>query len=918
MSFSTEHTSTPWVEQINETKFSPPYTRGRQVQRKSFIRELNKYSQLPLILVRAPAGYGKSNSVVQWLEEMRRAGKCVAWLSIDTLDNNIKRLLAHFVSCLGQSHKKFGASIQGQLNSPGKLSMSALAATISLEISRLDDPVHIVLDDFHLINNSEIIKLFELLLQNPPANLSLIIISRMTLPIATSRMKASGQFHEFSANDLRFNHSEVGQFFLLENAIELREETISSLTKKTEGWIAGLKLTSLSLKGQEDVDEFVTSFSGSNYDIAGFLAEEVFNKQTVKTQQFLLKTSVLERMCSDLCNHLTKRDDSQQLLEELQQSGLFIIALDKENKWYRYHHLFADFLLKRLRASQPGADKSLYAGASEWFAEHSFIDEGIKNALMADDKDTAISLLDSASNQMFYGGRLSAIGHWVEVIGDSHLERHPLLLLNYAWVLIVEWRFLYVNKLLRRVEKTLAEFKAAGESDAEIKELELIIGHRDMMLYQFADEMAKMRQISEQLLADYDIKDPYLAGNLYSALLYAGREFLDISNYENYSAKARELYKAAGSTFVLVWHGSLEGPTAYMAGNVDDANEILSDAWKYAVKISGEISPLAAIPALLLTEVLYEQNEIDRVDSLLDRYLPLSEQIGFIDQIIAGIVTKSKVLCQKGLLAKAKSVLQRGEQFAKAHNFDRLKVALLAELVRIACIEGDKKAAKKHITNLDLIIARESLKPKQNVRTTHAMAALAWCRYLRLNGEYSESISLAKAWARFCLQRGIYREYMQFAATQITTHQIQGEQRAAMRLLHQTLEGIKGRKLINSLFGDGPVIERMLVSMLSTGSETKTELAEQVREILKTVNISTQSLVGGRVDTEEPIEALDKQELTILKMVDEGHSNKEIANQLNVTEGTVKWYMQNIYNKLGVRRRTKAAKLAKDLGLLGH
>ena len=429
--------------------------------------------------------------------------------------------------------------------------------------------------------------------------------------------------------------------------------------------------------------------------------------------------------------------------------------------------------------------------------------------------------------------------------------------------------------------------------------------------------MAKARAKCDDLLCRLDLEEPYIAGNIYSGLLYAEREFLDISNYREYDLKARELYRAAGSSFVLVWHGSLHGPTAYLGGNVDEASEILNGAWNYATSIGGEFSPLAAMPALLLAEVLYEYNEIDRVNTLLERYLPLSERIGFIDQIIAGIITQSKVLFREGQSARARSVLQHGEQFAIAHNFHRLRVAVLAELVRQASIEGDKKSAKESISNMERVLGREELKPGNESRTTHAMAALAWCRYLRLSGEYAESIAMAKTWGRFCQLRNIEKYALQFSATQITSHQAQGEQRVAQRLLHQLLERTQGRKFVNSFLGDGPTVEGMLVSFVAAQSETGSSLTDHAMTILSSAGLETTKLVEVRIDSDEPIEALEKQEIALLKMIDAGQSNKEIARQLNLTEGTVKWHMQNIYNKLGVRRRGKAAKLAKDIGLLG-
>lgn len=908
-----------WADQVNVTKLSPPKVSTDQVKRKRFINKINKLSHTPFILVRAPAGYGKSSTIAQWRSKMQRAGADVAWLNIDTLDNNIKRFLVHFVASLRCYDSRFGVFVQGQLRAPGRLSIAAVAGTIIQEISRISQPVYIVLDDFHLINNPDIIRLFELLMSNPPSNLTLVMLSRMALPLPTSRLAVKGQYVEFDANELRFSHAEVGEFIALSNDIKLSEETIEALASKTEGWIASIKLTALSIKDPKDADELVASFSGSSSDITRFLAEEVLSNLSAKTRQFLLETCILDRMCPDVCNRIVKSTDSQQILAELEQSGYFVIALDRECNWYRYHHLFAEFLQKKLKMEIPGKDKELCAEASLWFAENNMVDEAIGYSLRADDIDVGAELLDNASCNMFYHGQLSSLVHWVEKIGDKNLQAYPFLLLNYAWVLILEWQFLYAAKILSQVEHILNEKKLHIENSEEINKLEFILKHRRMMFCEFSDDTEGLKLIAEPLMAEGAIDDVYLSGNIYTSLMFCKREFLDISHFDEYSHKACEYYAVSGSEFVLVWHGSHAGPTVYMGGDTTAAERVLTQSLAYAAKINGDISALAAMPGLLLAEVLFEKNEIDRSTKLLDSYLPLSEQIGFVDQIIAGLVTRSKILSKECRFAEAKSVLHDGMQVAKAYNFDRMKIALFAELVRLACLEGDKKSAKKYALHIVGIITNENLKPKKNSRTNHVIAALAWCRSLRLNGEYNEAISLLKLWSRFLLQRNLYRDYVKFTAALAATHAAQGEQRVAKRLMNGVLERPECSKLINSFFEDGLLVERVLKSMLCHADTVNTPALEQAKFVLEAIGSldKRQDNKVQQLEVEDTVEALGKLELTILTLVDEMHSNKLIADQLNLTEGTVKWYMQCIYNKLGVRKRAKAVKVAKDLGLLG-
>ncbi len=917
-----------WMEQINKTKLFPPVSMAKQVRRTLVLNKLAQ-TDAQLILVRAPAGYGKSSAVGQWFGESKGRSKSArgfAWLSIDSLDNNLKRFVYHFVASVNTFSPDFGESILGQLNALGRLSLSALTATIIFSISRIAHSVTLVIDDFHLINNAELIKLITLIAEQQPDNLTLLFISRMSLPFGVSRIKAAGRYLEVDADDLRFSMHEVEEFIFNERKMTLSPDLVSLLTQKTEGWPAGLKFTSLSLKSQVSAEQFITSFSGSNKDIGEYLIEEVLENLPVKTRNFLTKTAVLDRMCPSLCNKLTGRDDAENVLNELKSLGLFVIPLDDENQWCRYHHLFSDFLLKRLRAEKNISIKELYQSASQWFFECDYIDEAIKYALAADDVDGALNILESSCDQMFYDGRLTSLVHWVEEIGDFQLDSRPGILLNYIWVLVIEWRFLYANRLRNRVKKLLDDKEYwTGKRQCREK-LSMLLAHRDMMYFQVVDDMSSVIEQANHILEGGNFEDPYLAGNVYTSLIFAEREFLKLDRIREYDSKSAELYNASGSTFVRVWHGSLMAPSLCFSGELSEAKQVLEEAVSCAMKVSGEFSPLVSMPALLKSQLLFEENNIEKASCLLETYLPLSEKIGVVDQLLAGFITKSRIQIEQDNWVEAKLTLQHAEQVAIAYNFSRLYIAVNSELLHLACKEGDRKTAKILMQKIIDRVGETKLTPVKKVRTTLSMAALAHCRLLRTCGNYEESIQLSRSWMRFCYARKCFMQYLLFGMCLVSTCQLQGDNRRAIRLLKDLLQEPGCFEFINSFVAEGAISIKLLIDIAKDCVESRVDAAaiEHARRILerRKVNVETAldqpDVIANSHDSGINVnaEVMGKQELTVLILVSEGNSNKEIASRLALTEGTVKWILQSVYDKLGVRRRGKAVLIAKELGII--
>ena len=348
------------------TKLHIPPVGNNIVHRSGLFEKLNTGLSRKLILVSAPAGFGKTTVVSDWIYQNKIP---TAWFSLDNGDNDPADFLSYIISGIQSIHSVFGQNALKLLNSPNKPSVESIASLLINEILNINQNFLLVLDDFHLIKSNEVLKLVSYLLEHIPGNIHIVILTRSDPALSVSRLRSQHQLVELRSSDLSFSANDISVLFNKKLKLGLSIDDVYSLETKTEGWIAGLQLTALSMQGREDISGFIQDLKGDNRYIMDYLMEEVLKIQTDDIKEFLLQTSILEQMSAPLCNAVLNRNDSQLILETLEKNNMFVIPLDTERTWYRYHHLFADLLKQRLHLREKAAIIELHNKASEWFNE---------------------------------------------------------------------------------------------------------------------------------------------------------------------------------------------------------------------------------------------------------------------------------------------------------------------------------------------------------------------------------------------------------------------------------------------------------------------------------------------------------------------------------------------------------------------
>src|SRR5215208_4370166 len=451
-------------ETLVSTKLHPSQARPKMVARPRLIEALMRDPGRKLTLVSAPAGFGKTTLLNKWLKSCEEGESSVVWLSLDEGDNDPTRFLSYLVAALRRSvDEEFGEGVLAALRSPETPRLEALTGALINEMADLSGEIAIILDDYNLVDSESVRGIVSFLLEHLPENAYLVIASRVDPPLPLSRLRARGQITEIGAAELAFTQEEAVAFLRGVMDLDLSTEEVATLEEATEGWIAGLQLAALSMRDRKDVSGFIETFSGSHRDVLDFLAEEVLERQPQAVREFLLKTSILDSLTGPLCDALTDRTDGDEMLERLERENLFVVALDDERVWYRYHHLFAEFLRGRLKRDSPERVGELHLNASGWYEENGLVAEAVRHALSAGDHERAARLIERGTAQTWYRGEVVTLLGWLQKLPKEAMRHRPLLLVWYAAGLMLVGRLAGVESLLREAEGAVAAGEGQGE-----------------------------------------------------------------------------------------------------------------------------------------------------------------------------------------------------------------------------------------------------------------------------------------------------------------------------------------------------------------------------------------------------------------------------------------------------------------------
>ena len=865
-------------DEILQTKLFVPPLRPFQVKRPRLLQKLNRGLHCKLTLVSASAGFGKTTIVADWLQQVEHTA---AWLSLDVADNDPARFLTYLVASLQTVLPNLGQAVgpQSQLQS-----LTPFMIGLINEFTAVSHPVLFVLDDYHLIQNPLIHEAMEFLLKNQPPNFHLVITTREDPPFALPRLRMRSQLVELRQQDLRFTPSETAEFLNQSMHLNLTAANIEALELRTEGWIAGLQLAALAIQtppeqpDRPDVDQFITQFSGSNRYVIDYLVEEVIAQQPEDIQQFLRKTAVCDRFCADLCDALLEDGQSSKtILRTLESANLFLIPLDDRREWFRYHHLFAEFLLTEM---PPTDTLQIHQKAARWFAHNGLFREAIEHALLGSDFVHAELWIVENASQLLRSGELSTLLAWIDKLPEGQQSAQLATLMGWsAW-------------LMGQGEQAAAYAQVAfAQTENEQIPGELLALQACLVLVQDnSDDALRLAQAAVTALQE---GDPFFRNMVLMILAEAQNTVGDLSGAIETLKTAVHDQSAMKDPFTVVGSAMNLAQLLDMQGRRSEAMQLCEEMIASYSDHAGRPFPMTGLAFIMLGTLKYHANELQEAEQLVLQGMQLGAQFQ-----VAGVAMSGQIM-----LANLYLALDRPQEALLAARTMRQLVEqadFAAYVAQALAVEANVQAMIGNWTAVSAWAEAANLAPTDKPDFRHDLDYMVYARLLIAKSRHEQAAQVLRSLANSLHQAGRVQMLITVAILQSILLSKLGQDEDAQDKMALAIELAAPELYLRPFLNEGKII----YPTLKAARETNPQFVDA---LLNHYDVAR---------NQDLVEALSERELEVLQLVAEGHSNRETAEKLVVTEGTIKKHLNNVYGKLGVKNRTQAINLARELQII--
>jgi LuxR family maltose regulon positive regulatory protein len=902
------------------TKLAVPPVRSEVVIRERLLERLRQGYASRLTLVAAPAGFGKTTLLANWLHhDAIRAG----WVTLDGADDDLTRFWTYAISALGKTFESAAEVALSLLHSPQPPAIESVLVPLINGLAESGDAGTLVFDDYHLVTSPAVHASVGFLIDHLPRTIQVVIATRADPPLALARLRTRGELNELRADDLRFTADEAADFLQEVLGPRLSATDVAALETRTEGWIAGLQLAALSLRGRSDVAGFVRAFTGSHRFVVDYLAQEVLAQLPEATQSFLFETSILDRLTGSLADAVTDRRDSAAVLECLERENLFLVALDDERHWYRYHQLFGEVLRHRLQRSHPEGIKGLHRRASTWYDQNGFSSEAIKHAFAAGDLEWSADLVKRAAIALLRTGEIATVRGWLSELPEDLVRSRPRLAVFQGWVHYFDGQFAAAESFLFDAERQFLALAAADGKETVASDLGAIATVRAFITMS-RDDYATARRQAETALALLPPDAP-LRGivtlNLGWAYWCAG----EIEAATNAILESIDLSRVSGNLFGMIVAMAHLAHLRAMQGKLKLAEEIYHASLAETARVGGSL-PASGITFVGLGRLARERNDLEAAS----RYLV--EGVKRCESLVTAEATLEALIA----LARLEQALGHGEQ------------------ALAICDRVDAEAARQSITHglRDVSVSVRVELLLRNGRVNEAVEqARAWkgapvdgcgnmsgdivqltrARVRVAEEQWKEALELLRPIRESAVAEGRWGRFLEIAVVETLALFGFGQQDAGADLLADAMGRGEPEGYLRVFADEGTALLAALAlvrARLATGSfdaalRPTIDYVDRIANAIRLDGQSSAELTPAATPSVEPAPgpapascALSERELEVLQLIADGYSNRDIADRLVLALSTVKWYVNNIYAKLEVDSRTKAVARARAAKLI--
>jgi LuxR family transcriptional regulator, maltose regulon positive regulatory protein len=914
----------PERDRLLATKLHIPRPRPGFLARPRLLERLTQGTTGALILVCAPAGFGKTSLLGDWA---RRGQRPVAWLSLDGGDSDPARFWRYLATALDRARPGVRERVEA-LFTGGQPPLEAVVTVVVNELVEGPEQVVLVLDDYHLVEAPPVHDSLAVLLERLPPQLRLVLASRADPPLPLARLRAGGQLTELREADLRFTPQEAAALLRTAVGPELPEAAVAALGDRTEGWVAGLQLAALSLRGQDDIGAFVEEFSGSHRYVLDYLAEEVLDRQPSELRQFLLETSILERLSGDLCDAVTGRGDGQQVLEAIERAHLFLVPLDEVRGWWRYHHLFADLLGVRLHQERPERVTELHRAAAAWHEAHDLADEAIRHALAAGDASWAARLIERQIDARILRWEGQTLQRWFAALPAELVRSRPRLSLAQARLALISGQLEAIEGPLDAAERALADCRdkpeepyepSVGRGASMLANLPAAIALERAGLAHLRGDAEQMATSARRALAELGegewMLESFTRWYLAVAQWVAGRLVEAEAALASSIARWRAASHRAPAAAALGYHSL--GLVQRDRGRLVAALATYREALAVAAEPDGPAPQVAGVAFVGMAGVLYERDELDAALAYATDGIALCRQLAYTPPLAHGLVTLARIRQAQGDRAGALDALGQAEGLQLSPVVVGLLNPVPAQRARLTLALGDVDTAARWVRARGLTAEDEPTYPRER-------GYLMLVRVLLAQQAPEQALGLLERLHAQAAAQGRTGGVIQVRTLQALARQAIGDPRGVTAPLADALVLAAPEGYLRVFVDEGPPMAALLRELVGRRQERSAAADAVPRDYLARL-VDAFERAGlpvrlpvrrGGVVVTGLVEPLTARELDVLRLLAAGAPNRAIAKELVVTLDTVKRHVSNLFRKLEVANRTQAVARARELELL--
>ena len=928
----TDPDSSPQREGLIASKLLPPVQDARAISRAALLtRAVDRLPSSLLITIVAPAGSGKSSLMTELHRAFVEREVASSWLGLDAEDNDPATFALYFISAVQDIEPGFARDELTALRANPVRDFDALFDSLCHRLSALPRPAAIFLDDFQHLSEARILRFLNRLIAHLPHTLSLVIASRHRLPLELARQLVSGRVTEIGQDDLNFNDSETALFLNRYHQLQLSNSDLRALLDSTEGWPTGVQLAALALRRHAGpAAELIRTFSGRDRDLTRYLVESVIRAQPEAVRAFLLQTSPLRRMCAELCAATTQQDDARAMLGYIGEANLFLIALDREGQWYRYHHLFAEFLQNEFRTRDPQGYRDACFRAAKWCESNGHASEAIRYALDAAHFEQAADLIARhAMRESLFRGDHYTVRDWMRNLPAEYHARRPEILLSHAW----SCAFSRDTRHAMAVSQQAIDLLAAGGTPAwnlspAEREQWLLCAHTVQAATKAcSDDIEDCIARSTALFPQVPQSEPFLIATLSNCLSYGYFALREFDRSREYALLAHEHGQRGDAAYLSAWGDFLHGLIDVELGELRAAGSLGQRVQRDSQGLGlGQKSYVAGLSALLDAEIAVQRCDFEQATTHIDVSRAFKDIFGPVEPQLVALRNEARLHAFRDRLDLSVQVLQEGQDAALREQHRRLYLSLAMEEASLQLTAGDLTGAaatarRTRLLDLDAGGGGVSRVQRDALKLIDARFKLA----------YGDARSAVRMLTTLQQSRGAETRGGFFLT--VTTHRALalwdlGQTHDAARQLNRALVAAAAEFHAYPIASAG----RSLLPVLAFVCERRSDApSSELEPLLKLQNWLSSALRGERDSrgpdesasagptpgpVAEPIETLTTREVELLRLLNAGLTNQKLADALLVSVPTVKWHLHNVYSKLGVGSRGAALAAAIRMGLI--